>query len=361
MKPSTPRTSRVSVPVASDVPADRPFPDEAVHVAFCCDAAYATPMVVAVQSVLRTARAPENLVFWIGTTAPDLPHALAVREVIERANARLHVRLLTSVLHRLQDAPVRGHLSSAAYFRLFLTDLLPPNLRRVIYLDSDVVVCHPIEELWTTPLDGQPMAGVLKPRATEALEVGVPSESDYFNSGVLLIDLEAWRRLEVGRRALGFVQHHPGRIHGHDQPALNHVFAGAWKRLDLRWNQQFKFFVHTARYLGIPAATLRELRAHPFIIHYTTGSKPWHYSNDHPLQRRYFEVLDETRFAGWRPRAGSLRVWLRRTLTGWFPHTLRPGVLRNVLRPGYRRLVSRLRGHPPIPESRPAPHCTSVV
>ncbi len=361
MKPSAPHTSRVSVPVAHDVPADTPYPDEAVHVAFCCDAAYATPMVVAVQSVLRHARAPENLVFWIGTTAEDLPHALAVREVIQRANARLHVRLLTSVLHRLQHAPVRGHLSSAAYFRLFLTELLPAALSRVIYLDSDVIVCRPIEELWWTPLDGKPMAGVLKPRATEAIEVGLQSEADYFNSGVMLIDLDAWRRLDVSRRALDFVQHHPGRIHGHDQPALNHVFAGAWKRLDFRWNQQFKFFVHTAGYLGVPASALRELRTRPFIIHYTTGSKPWHYSNDHPLQRRYFEVLDETAFAGWRPRPRTLRERLRRTLTGWIPHYLRPQVVRNVLRPKYRRLLARLRGDPPAGAAGPSHPCPHVV
>lgn len=315
-----------------------------VHIAFCCDRAYSIPLMVAVRSVLRSARNPRNLVFWIGTSSQDRDAASDLAPMIEQAGARLELRVFDDIGSKLKNTPVRGHLSTAAYFRLFLGEILPAELRRVIYLDCDVVVCRPIEDLWSSSLNGYGLGAVLKPRATEYADVGLRSELDYFNSGVLLIDLVDWKKRDVAQTGLRFAQQHPGRIHGHDQPALNHIFSGQWQRLDLRWNQQFKFFVHTAGYLHLPSAQLRELRRRPYIIHFTTASKPWHYENDHPLRKRYFEVLDETPHRGWRPRPKSPRVVLRRAATFWYPHYLRPGVLRNVWRPKYQRLVATVMG-----------------
>jgi lipopolysaccharide biosynthesis glycosyltransferase len=230
----------------------------------------------------------------------------------------------------------RGHITIAAYYRLYVPELLPRDVGRIIYLDSDTVVRRSIEELWSTDLEGNVVAAVMKPRASEFEAVGLQSASDYFNSGVLLIDTALWRAQRVRERALVFAFSHPDCTHGHDQPALNHVFAGRWTRLDPRWNQQFKFFVHTAGYLRMSRSDLRRLRSDPYIVHYTTQAKPWHSLNQHPLRSWYYDVLDRTPFAGWRPERPPWRarvVWL---LSLPLPHYLRPGVLRNVLRPHAR-------------------------
>ncbi len=313
-----------------------------VHIALCCDLLYLQPLAVVVQSLVATAGDPRRLHLWIMTDTSDVTRLDPVVGIARTAGATCTLLSTSAADALLKRAPTHGHLSAATYYRLFLPELLPMELNRVIYLDTDVVVRRPIEELWETDLGSHGLAAVQKPRAGEYSEVGLSRESDYFNAGVLLIDLARWRTRRIGEAALEFALHRSGRIQGHDQSALNHVLAGNWKRLDPRWNQQFKFFVHTSDYLRMDRGELRRLRREPFIIHYTTGSKPWHYLNDHPLRHCYYENLDRTPFAGWRPQPASPLDPPARTLRLLVPHYLRPGVLRNVYRPYYHALKNRL-------------------
>lgn len=318
-----------------------------VHVAFCCDSAYLEALTVAVRSVIDHTRDPRRLHFWI-LAQDDEQHTFApAARIAQEAGAAWTPLPASTVAALLQRMPTRGHITQATYYRLFLPEVLPERVERFVYLDSDVVVRRPIEDLWSTDLEGHTLAAVMKPRASEYRDVGLQSETDYFNSGVLVIDARRWRAAGVRDAALGHAIRDPHCLHGHDQPALNRVFAGRWKRLDLRWNQQFKFFVHTAGYLRLPRAELRRLRRDPFIIHYTTSSKPWHYTNDHPLRHCYYDALDRTPFAGRRPAPASWRDRLLRLITPLVPHYLRPGILRNVYRPHYHRLQLALRRHHP--------------
>lgn len=313
-----------------------------VHIALCCDLLYLQPLAVVMQSLIGTAHDPRRLHLWIMTDARDAAQLEPAVEIARAAGARCTLLSTSAADALLRRAPIHGHLSAATYYRLFLPELLPAEVSRVLYLDTDVVVRQPIEDLWDTDLGCHSLAAVQKPRAGEFGEVGLSRESDYFNAGVLLIDLPRWRSRRIGAAALEFALHRSDRIQGHDQSALNHVLAGNWKRLDPRWNQQFKFFVHTSGYLRMDRAELRRLRHDPFIIHYTTASKPWHYLNDHPLRHRYYENLDRTRFAGWRPQPASPFDPLTRSLRSLVPHYLRPGVLRNVYRPHYHALKNRV-------------------
>lgn len=316
---------------------------DSVHVAFCCDGGYIRPLAVALRSVLETARDPCRIHFWIATQDGQETALQPVVQMARAAGAACTLLSIAMFEPLLLNAPARGHITVAAYYRLFVPEVLPGHVKRIIYLDSDLVVCRSIEDLWTVDLGGNIIAAVEKPRAGEFKDVGLRSEADYFNSGVLVIDVQRWVAGQIRAKALDFALHHPGCIHGHDQPALNHVFAGRWTRLDLRWNQQFKFFIHMSGYLRIPRSTLWRLRRNPFIIHYTTDGKPWKALNQHPLRRRYFELLDRTPFAGWRPVRSPWRDHLLWLVTRPIPHYLRPGVLRNVCRPYYKALKTRLR------------------
>ena len=155
-------------------------------------------------------------------------------------------------------------------------------MSRLIYLDSDVIVRHPIEDLWAIDLKTSAPRAVFNPRALNCAGLGLSDEKDYFNAGVLLMDLDRWREERIHQRALKFAAEFPGALPCADQDALNHVIAGAWKRLDLRWNQQSKFFQHSAAYLRVPWLALWRARSSPYIVHYSTSAKPWHSENQHP-------------------------------------------------------------------------------
>jgi lipopolysaccharide biosynthesis glycosyltransferase len=88
-----------------------------------------------------------------------------------------------------------------------------------------------------------------------------------------------------------------------DQDGLNAVLHRQWGELDLRWNQNAAvcgkpFF--KARHLDPEA--YRHAVEDPWIIHFNGRVKPWLYSIENPAHALYFEYLDKTAWAGWRPR-----------------------------------------------------------
>jgi lipopolysaccharide biosynthesis glycosyltransferase len=94
---------------------------------------------------------------------------------------------------------------------------------------------------------------------------GMPPVEHYFNAGVLLIDLDQWRRARISERALEHLAQHPRTMFG-EQDALNVACDGLWKKLDQRWNFQDH---HRTKITDL------SLAERPIIVHFVTSMKPW--------------------------------------------------------------------------------------
>jgi lipopolysaccharide biosynthesis glycosyltransferase len=193
-------------------------------------------------------------------------------------------------------------VTRTAYAVLFLGDLLPEDVRRCIYLDCDLVVERDILELWNTDLMGRTLGavdnGMWQDSAEHQRRLGL-LEPRYFNSGVLLIDLERWREREVGRRAMAVATRLVHRLILHDQDALNGALEGDWVALADHWN------VWTIRDGLQPDEAV--------VYHYMGAPKPWDADYEGPFKDKFYDYLDRTAFAGWRPwNPGGLGRALRR-------------------------------------------------
>ena len=278
-----------------------------VEIAFGCDAGYLQPLTIAISSVLTSARDPKRLRFWLVTKSLDSAALAPLQTLIRNRGATLETRTPMEAV-AVERMPLGEHFTEATYYRLMMPEVLPDAVTKLIYLDSDVIVRHPIEDLWAVDLEGLSTAAVFNPRALNYRQMGLDRESDYFNAGVLVMDLGAWRKQRIHQRALQFAVESSDQLLCADQDAINHILAGAWKRLDLRWNQQFKFFKHSAGFLRVPWLELRRARSAPYIVHYSTNTKPWHSDNQHPWRHLYFDQLDRTHYRGWRPPLPSTPV-----------------------------------------------------
>lgn len=320
-------------------------PSHDVEVAFCCDEAYLQPLTVAIKSMLATSRAPGRIRIWVAGKQLGAAASAQLHAVANEAGARLVELPVEHAFAELPGAAVSGHLSLATYYRLLLPDLLPRNVSRLLYLHCDLLVRHPIEALYNQNLGGKALGAVVNPPMRQQAALGLAEEDGYFNAGVLLMDLERWRAQGLHRRSRAYIEAHPGGLVCHDQDALNAMLRGNWQRLDPRWNQQFSFFMLSAAAVGLSRDSIRRARRDPYIVHFTTDSKPWQATNAHPFRREYFAVLDQTMLRGWRPAAVSLaqrcECWLRRML----PVPLWPSLLRNRYRPVYKRMIGFLAGN----------------
>lgn len=182
-----------------------------------------------------------------------------------------------------------------AYFRLLLGEVLRAP-ERAIYLDADTVVNGDLGELWRRDLGGATAAAVVDylPRSRDAVanwrELGLDGDAPYYNTGVLLVNLDAWRSEDVGARAFACCRDNAdhllaqGRFAQHDQYGLNVILRGRWHTLGSLWNG---------------GSELVECPAH--IVHYLGNGKP-HDPRCRPRFRDLFHAhLDATAWAGWRP------------------------------------------------------------
>ena len=159
----------------------------------------------------------------------------------------------------------QDHISSAAYARYFIPQFVAEE--RVLYLDSDLVVNRDLQPLCDISLEGKLVAAV-----GDAGGYG-------FNSGVLLIDNQAWKEKQLQEtfiketdRIMSLVQSGQMEDFNGDQTVLNHVLDQNWLALDKIYNLQVGHDL-VAFYSGWNGHF--ELDQEPLIIHYTTFRKPW--------------------------------------------------------------------------------------
>ncbi len=193
----------------------------------------------------------------------------------------------------VRDLPAMGRISRVMWYRLALPDLLP-DTSRLLYLDCDTLVLESLTPLWELDLQDQGLAAVTNVFPPDLVhrpdDLGIPRQS-YFNSGVLLLDLAAWRRHRFSERIVELARSRPGRLVFPDQDALNVELHDRWLPLHPRWNcQNSILYFSTAEDLLGPAPAA-EARAHPAILHFEgpESAKPWHYLSTHPLRQLYFD------------------------------------------------------------------------
>lgn len=242
------------------------------------------------------------------------------------------------------DPKFGKHLNLSTYCRLFLAELLPADVDRLIHLDGDVLVLKDLTLLRDEPLGENILAAAIEPAVptvasaevrlkrpgkeppAERLRpdlipnhraLGMPPETPYFNSGVFVTDLRRWREENLTRRLLDCLRDHAAHVRCHDQYAVNVVFHGRIRRLDLRWNRPANLdnFAFPEETLLSPAE-FEAAKTDPWILHFAGSHKPWLRQHRPTGQALYFEHLART---AWPVpvEIPPFRKWLQRQQDGW--------------------------------------------
>ena len=87
----------------------------------------------------------------------------------------------------------------STFFRLLLPQIISPAVEKIIYLDADTLVNLDIKEFWRVELENKPLAAALdcendaQRSANMLCREGIVKVTDYFNAGVMLINLVQMR------------------------------------------------------------------------------------------------------------------------------------------------------------------------
>lgn len=264
--------------------------DQPIHVTLASDDNYARHMGIVVFSLLSNSAQPERLEFHFLDAGIAPKNRQHIESIVQAHGASCEFICPDGDIY--DDIPKKRY-GVAALFRLSLGTLLPAEITRVIYLDCDVLAFGDIADLWQQDLGDKTIGAVTNLGVQSEKRLGVP-DGEYFNSGVLLIDLTKWREQHIGERTLALMQQDTQRLIFPDQDGLNCVLQGKWQHLPLRWNQQpatYSMYEKGKTERGLTSDQFREAISNPAIVHYLGRNKPWNYMTFHPLKENYWAYL----------------------------------------------------------------------
>ncbi|KAK6120117.1 hypothetical protein DH2020_046153 [Rehmannia glutinosa] len=248
------------------------------------DANYLRGTMAAVLSILQHSTCPENVVF----------HFLYVRNEPEVfSTIRSTFPYLNFKIYHFDTTRVRGLISKSIrqaldqplnYARIYLADVLPPEVKRLIYLDSDLVMVDDVAKLWDVDLKSKVLAApeYCHANLTNYFTETFWSDPDlpktfagrnpcYFNTGVMVMDVERWRKGSYSQKVEDWMvlQKQKRIYHLGSLPPFLLVLAGNIEPVDHRWNQH-----------GLGGDNIegkcRGLHPGPIsLLHWSGKGKPW--------------------------------------------------------------------------------------
>lgn len=182
---------------------------------------------------------------------------------------------------------VEGWVSLPTYYRLLAPEVLPESTSKIIYFDSDIIVKGDIKPLWKVNLDGMAIAGSRRADNWRDISfserLGYNSFDEYFNAGVLVINLDFWRANDISKALLDYIRLNIGnksKLLYMDQDALNVVLHDKKVFFPERYNFRAAIFMKH-RWIDFSEDQLHHYNVEcksSAVIHYT-GGKPWNYGS----------------------------------------------------------------------------------
>ncbi|MEO5600087.1 MAG: glycosyltransferase family 8 protein [Cyclobacteriaceae bacterium] len=273
--------------------ADQGNPVERIHIAVGFDENYLHPVYSLISSLIIHHRAGQVEIHAL-TQGITEKEKFNMTEFVGHSGNRISFYTLDRSL--VSQFVLTSQWTSAVYYRLFFTSLIPEKIQRLIYLDSDTVVTNSLWPLYNVAMDDFPVAAVFDNYVKTQPLINIFEEGEYFNSGVMLIDVEKWKAQKISEQACEYLQQYPQNILFVDQCALNKVLRSKWKKLDFRFNLMYSCLPE-----DLSKKQMRGLVKNSVVVHYTL-QRPWHMLCKNRLRNLYFYYIK---------RAGVIKLpWL---------------------------------------------------
>lgn len=265
-----------------------------MNIACCIDNNYVIQCGVLITSIIENNK-NEYINFHIITAGFSVQNEELLNQM---GNSSISITIHTIDSSILKSCPIReaDYVSLSTYFRILIPKILP-NLDKIIYLDCDIIVTGSLKELWDIDISEYAVGAVLD-MLTEDIRnynrLNYSRVHNYFNAGVLLINIQYWIVNNITNTTLDFIIKNPDAVKKHDQDALNKILHNKKLLLPLKFNLQDGFLYEEKILERSYWDELEEAIKYPIIIHYTGSAKPWFKDCVHPYKEEYHKMLNKT-------------------------------------------------------------------
>lgn len=245
---------------------------EEIPIFFAVDNGYIPFLAVALQSLVDHASKDNVYNIRILYTNVTEKNKIKIKKY-EKENIRIEFVLFTQYIEKIQDKLyTRDYFSNATYYRLFIPELYK-QYNKALYLDSDIVLLADVADLYNINIEDNLVAaapdGVIQTikvfQDWAEKVVGVAEYKNYFNAGVLLMNLDELRKFKLYEKFVYSLDRIKFAV-AQDQDYLNRLCKGRVKLIDSVWDKMP---------IEKDNIDVKDLK----LIHYNLTYKPWHFDN----------------------------------------------------------------------------------
>ncbi len=246
-----------------------------MNLLFSIDDNYTTQLETVLLSIRLNTR-PAKINVYVIQEQP-LQKTAELRRVCQNLKMTYHPVMVKNEM--FAQAPVTDRYPTTIYYRLLAHKLLPENLHKILYLDADVLCINDLTSLYNTDLDGYLYASAIHTGLTNTTEVINKirlqnfDADGYYNSGVLLMNLDTIRRHVQPQDIFAYIRKHVLLLP--DQDVLNALYGKYIKSVP---DELYNFDTRNGRIyetISFGEWTLDWVVKHTVILHYCGREKPW--------------------------------------------------------------------------------------
>ncbi|WP_310621316.1 glycosyltransferase family 8 protein [Flexibacterium corallicola] len=272
-----------------------------INIVFAADQNYLKYTAVTLNSLLQNYEGNAALNIYI---LADREPALETLQAFECMQSvfPFKIEFIVANAGPYKDIKTTSGISEATYYRLNMHNLLPSCCKKVLYLDSDLLVLDCISKLYDTPMDDLLFKGAQDTISKRyAKKFGIPSKARNVNAGVLLIDLVKMREIDFDATCHKYIEKNAKKIFLGDQQILNSCFYKCIGYIPYEWNVHGSVFEdgwieqNAGKLNSFTAKELTQATQTPSILHYSYRIKPWD-GAAHAKAERWFEYVKGSGF-----------------------------------------------------------------
>lgn len=267
-----------------------------INVCLSLDNTYIKQLICTLLSILRNANNDDYFNFFILQNNLSIEDKDKITELVKTKNCQItFIYVDYNLFNDLPSFKTYTHISKAAYFRLFMADLLK-DIDKVIYLDCDTIILSSLKDLFMIDIENYYIAAIedfgyyFNCKTYKQYQ----NFKTYINSGVLLINLKLWRKDKLQQKFISIIQENSKVFICYDQDALGLICKNKIKLIDYSWNLQTNCYQYNISYAHPKKKEINKSKKNIKIIHYINKNKPWHSYT--PLRKYYLEYEKLTPF-----------------------------------------------------------------
>ena len=266
---------------------------KSINILYLSDSNYAAFAGTSVVSLFENNKHLDSITVWLIDDNLGEDNRAKFKQAADTYGRQVNFLDMSEGIRKLKEIGAPKYRNSyTTYLKLFAFGMLPDDVHRIFFIDSDTVITGALDEMIDFDMKGNVVAAVKDVLCRDYMvSLGFPSEDSWFNMGVMLVDIDAWKREDCEARIIENMKKRCAYV-AVDQDLLNTTLHGAITTLPPQYNATPHHYVYKHKdvmkhFPWVDFYTEEEIAAAhkaPVIRHFERflGQSPWHKNSLHP-------------------------------------------------------------------------------